>query len=196
MYSVAVQVLLVASIFMDMKSSISSQAFTRLDLQELSAETPVKEDYLNQMLDRNTFEKYVSLESADDSCPSKAPCISETSDAKSSSPSPESSGPKVDRPTLSTVLKMDSAARTSMLKKRINASVNMDRLSYNDSLWLFALCAAIDCPLHADTSAALRSLLRKCASLRAAKTEVDDEVITLNILATIAGRFFGQLERE
>ncbi|KDP42838.1 hypothetical protein JCGZ_23780 [Jatropha curcas] len=47
---------------------------------------------------------------------------------------------------------------------------------------------AVDTPLHADTNAALRSLLRKCASLRAAKSELDDEVIMLNILATLSGR--------
>ncbi|KAK4848320.1 hypothetical protein QYF36_011645 [Acer negundo] len=46
----------------------------------------------------------------------------------------------------------------------------------------------------ADTCAALRSLLRKCASLRAGKSELDDEVVMLNILATLSGRYFGQSE--
>ncbi|KAH6770305.1 hypothetical protein C2S52_015108 [Perilla frutescens var. hirtella] len=166
------------------------EAFSQIDLQEPSAETSIKEEFLNQML-----EKFVSLESADNSGPSKASSILETSDAKSSPSSPESFSPKVDHPTLSTILKMDSAARTSMLKKRISSTMDMDRLPYNDSLWLFALCVAIDSPLHGDTSAALRSLLRKCASLRAVKTVADDDVIVLNILVTIAGRYFGQLER-
>lgn len=149
------------------------------------------------MLESITLENFSSSESVNDSFPSKASCILETnSDAKSIPSSSETSDPKADGPTLSAILKMDSAARTSMLKKRINSVVNMDTLSYNDCLWLFALCVAVDCPLHADTSAALRSLLRKCASLRAAKTEVDDEVIVLNILVTITGKYFGQLERE
>ena len=43
-------------------------------------------------------------------------------------------------------------------------------------------------PLDADTCAALRGLLRKCASLRAGKSELDDEVIMMNILATISVR--------
>ena len=165
-----------------------SQAFARLDLEDPSAETSAKEEFLNQMVESdNTSEKYVSLEFIDGSC------ISETSDANSSPSSPQSS---IDLPTLSAILKMDSAARTSLLKKRVNSVLNVDMLAYKDSLWLFALCVALDCPLHADTSAALRSLLRKCASLRAAKTEVDDEVIALNILVTITGKYFGQLERE
>ncbi|CAI9770900.1 unnamed protein product [Fraxinus pennsylvanica] len=53
---------------------------------------------------------------------------------------------------------------------------------------------AVDCPLIADTCAALQSLLRKCGSLRAAKWELDDDVIMLNILTTISGRYFGQSE--
>ncbi|KAI9182574.1 hypothetical protein LWI28_026749 [Acer negundo] len=97
-------------------------------------------------------------------------------------------------PTLSTLLKMDSVARISMLRKRIGSFETLSSLSRNDSVWLFALCATVDTPLDADTCAALRSLLRKCASLRAGKSELDDEVVMLNILATLSGRYFGQSE--
>ncbi|KAB2009136.1 hypothetical protein ES319_D10G146100v1 [Gossypium barbadense] len=97
-------------------------------------------------------------------------------------------------PTLSTFRKMDSVARVSMLRKWISSVENMSSLSRSNCVWLFALCAAIDTPLDADTCASLRSLLRKCANLRAGKCEVDDEVIMLNILATISGRYFGQSE--
>ncbi|XP_030470339.1 uncharacterized protein LOC115688604 [Syzygium oleosum] len=99
---------------------------------------------------------------------------------------------KSEDPTLSAILGMDSVARVSMLRKRINSVDAASLLSRNDCLWLFALCAAVDTPLDADTSASLRSLLRKCASLRTQKAELDDEVIMLNILATISGRYFGQ----
>ncbi|KAG9141375.1 hypothetical protein Leryth_001819 [Lithospermum erythrorhizon] len=97
-------------------------------------------------------------------------------------------------PTLSTILNMESVARVSMLRKRIRSLENMSYISKDDCLWVFALCASIDTPLDADTSASFRSLLRKCASLRSQKTEMDDEVMMLNILATISGRYFGQLE--
>lgn len=98
----------------------------------------------------------------------------------------------VNSPTLSNVLGIEPVARVSVLKKRIKLAEDMTSLSKNDCLWLFALCAAVDTPLNADTSAALRDLLRKCASMRAEKSELDDEVVMLNILATIAGKFFGQ----
>ncbi|XP_039009411.1 uncharacterized protein LOC120137827 [Hibiscus syriacus] len=99
-----------------------------------------------------------------------------------------------DFPTLSAIRKMDSVARVSMLRKQISSVENMSSLSRSNCVWLFALCAAIDTPLDADTCASLRSLLRKCANLRAGKSEVDDEVIMLNILATVSGRYFGQSE--
>ncbi|KAG5530912.1 hypothetical protein RHGRI_025757 [Rhododendron griersonianum] len=103
-------------------------------------------------------------------------------------------GSSSDSPTLSAVLGMDSVARLSSLRRRIRLAENMTTLSRNDCAWLFALCAAIDTLLDADTCAALRCLLRKCASLRAGKLELDDEVVMLNILATITGKYFGQSE--
>ncbi|CAH9083397.1 unnamed protein product [Cuscuta epithymum] len=98
-------------------------------------------------------------------------------------------------PTLSAISGMEPVARASLLRKRIAVFESTATASRDDCLWLFALCAAVDSPLDADTSAALRSLLRKCASLRAEKTMVDDEVIMLNLLATISGRYFGQAEK-
>ncbi|PON49377.1 Gem-associated protein [Parasponia andersonii] len=97
-------------------------------------------------------------------------------------------------PLLSLILKMDSVARVSMLKKRISSFCGMNTMSRSDCMWLFALSAVVDTPIDADTSASLRSLLRKCADLLAGKVETDDEVVMLNILATISGRYFGQLE--
>ncbi|XP_051125422.1 uncharacterized protein LOC127247541 [Andrographis paniculata] len=102
---------------------------------------------------------------------------------------------RVDVPMVSKILGMEPAARAAMLRRRISSVEKMGGVAIDDGLWLFALCAAVDCPVDADTGAALRSLLRKCAVLRAAKTEVDDEGIVLNILATISGRYFGQLEK-
>ncbi|XP_055814060.1 uncharacterized protein LOC129883407 isoform X2 [Solanum dulcamara] len=98
-------------------------------------------------------------------------------------------------PTLSVILRMDAVARVSMLRKRITAVQSMSALTRDDCLWLFALCAAVDTPVDADTCAALRSLLRKCANLRADKSNLDDEVIMLNLLVTISGRYFGQSEQ-
>ncbi|XP_020236857.1 gem-associated protein 2 [Cajanus cajan] len=95
-------------------------------------------------------------------------------------------------PLLSIILAMDSVARVSTLVKRISLLEAANTMTRNDSMWLFALCATVDAPLDADTCASLRSLLRKCASIRAEKVELDEEVVMLNILATISGKYFGQ----
>ncbi|KAK7383458.1 hypothetical protein VNO78_29137 [Psophocarpus tetragonolobus] len=105
--------------------------------------------------------------------------------SSSSSPTP---------PWLSVILAMDSVKRVSTLLKRISLLEAAETMTRNDCLWLFALCATVDAPLDADTCAALRSLLRKCASIRAGKVELDEEVVMLNILAVISGRYFGQSE--
>ncbi|XP_061360218.1 uncharacterized protein LOC133304224 [Gastrolobium bilobum] len=106
----------------------------------------------------------------------------------------QASSSSLSPPLLSAILGMDSVARVSMLQKRISLLEPANTITRNDCMCLFALCATVDDPLDADTSAALRSLLRKCASIRAGKAELDDEVVMLNILATISGRYFGQSE--
>ncbi|KAJ6917378.1 hypothetical protein NC652_019673 [Populus alba x Populus x berolinensis] len=60
--------------------------------------------------------------------------------------------------TLPVILAMDSVAQVSMLRRCIKLAETTDALSKND------------------TCASLRGLLRKCASLRAGKSELDEEV--------------------
>jgi survival of motor neuron protein-interacting protein 1 len=99
-------------------------------------------------------------------------------------------------PTLTMIRNMDAVSRAATLRNYIDMIQSLDTLSRNNCLWLFALCVAIHTPLDADTCASLRSLLRKCASILATKTEMDDEVVMLNILMTISGRYFGQGENS
>lgn len=166
----------------------------QLEIEGSSAKVSAKsqsnheEEMVDQISESMISENFDNLSVEDNSS------IPETDDAKVDSHSPETSSSSINSPTLSMILKMDSVARVSMLKRRISSVESLNTLSRDDCLWLFALCAAVDCPLDADTCAALRSLLRKCASLRAAKSELDDDVIMLNILTTISGRYFGQLE--
>ncbi|KAF5186207.1 survival motor neuron interacting protein, partial [Thalictrum thalictroides] len=95
-------------------------------------------------------------------------------------------------PMLSTVLRMDAVSRASMLRSGIRSFESMNTLPRNECAWLYALCAVVDTPLDADTGASLRCLLRKCAQIRSEKSDCDDEVVMLNILVTISGRYFGQ----
>lgn len=193
--------------------SILFQALSRLENMEAkvqSSSTVHEGQSSSRPFDSFLLENIDNMPFVEDSSQSVQCCTPETcgnpcssvvandNDGMDSVASPSSrshiSGVSEKCPTLSMILRMDSVARVSMLRKRVNVAESMSSLSWDDCLWLFALSAAVDCPLDADTSAAFRSLLRKCASVRAEKLELDDEVAMLNILVTISGRYFGQLQ--
>ncbi|KAL0720323.1 hypothetical protein Bca4012_034922 [Brassica carinata] len=89
---------------------------------------------------------------------------------------------------------MDSVTRVSRLKKRICLVEKESGLQRSDCIWVVALCASVDTPLDGDTCAVLRAVVRKCASVRALEVEDEKVVIMANMLITIAGRYFGQME--
>ncbi|XP_019260944.1 PREDICTED: uncharacterized protein LOC109238910 isoform X1 [Nicotiana attenuata] len=175
------------------------QALSRLEANvgtstQLRSATFVDQENSSDQLPENiVLDKFDGLMSGEDeSCLSDA---GDDPDLGNSIPKSSPAGRFGNSPTLSVILRMDAAGQVSMLRKRITAVQSMSALSRDDCLWLFALCAAVDTPVNADTCAALRSLLRKCASLRAEKSKLDDEVIMLNMLVTISGRYFGQSEQ-
>ncbi|XP_070041987.1 uncharacterized protein [Nicotiana tomentosiformis] len=175
------------------------QALSRLEAnvgtstQLRSATFVDQENSSDQPPENIVLDKFDGLMSGEDeSCLSDA---GDDPDLGNSIPKSSPAGRFGNSPTLSVILRMDAAGRVSMLRKRITAVQSMSALSRDDCLWLFALCAAVDTPVNADTCAALQLLLRKCASLRAEKSKLDDEVIMLNILVTIFGRYFGQSEQ-
>ncbi|KAJ4751526.1 Gem-associated protein 2 [Rhynchospora pubera] len=97
-------------------------------------------------------------------------------------------------PTVATILNMDAVHRAATLRNYIDMAESLEKLSRHDCLWLFALCATVDMPLHADTCASLRCLLRKCLGILATKLEMDDEVAMLSVLMSICGKYFGQYD--
>lgn len=89
---------------------------------------------------------------------------------------------------------MDSVTRVSRLKKKICLVEKESGLQRSDCVWVVALCASVDTPLDGDSCACLRAILRKCASVRAVEVEDEQVIIMANMLITIAGRYFGQME--
>ncbi|WZY91572.1 hypothetical protein YC2023_063901 [Brassica napus] len=103
----------------------------------------------------------------------------------------------VDEPfgvVVSEIQGMDSVTRVSRLKKKICLVEKESGLQGSDCIWVVALCASVDTPLDGDTCACLRAVLRKCASVRALEVEDEQVIIMANMLITIAGRYFGQME--
>ncbi|GJN06803.1 hypothetical protein PR202_ga24567 [Eleusine coracana subsp. coracana] len=109
---------------------------------------------------------------------------------------PGSSSEHQTEPTPTMLCNLDSVSRAATLRNYIDMIQSLDSLSRNNCLWLFAFCVAVDTPLHAETCASLRSLLRKCATILSTKSEMDDEAVMLNILMTICGKYFGQYEHR
>ncbi|KAE8906154.1 hypothetical protein PF005_g6823 [Phytophthora fragariae] len=67
-------------------------------------------------------------------------------------------------------------------------------LSRARAVWIYALLARLDKPVHANVAATIRQILRRCWTLRSgleAPSEI--QLKSLNILIVIAGDFFGQL---
>ncbi|KAK6944013.1 Gemin2/Brr1 [Dillenia turbinata] len=186
--------------FVDLRLALSRVEDSSSSDEKLGSKQSIPEDRSSQPLKSATNKFYKVKTDKADIFDSNDSDLSTTD--KDPSPSAKESRPTVfgvknleNNPTVSAILSMDSVARVSMLRKRISSIGTASLLSRNDCLWLFALCAAVNTPLHADACADMRSLLRKCASLRAQEVEVDEEVIMLNMLATIAGRYFGQLKK-
>ena len=61
-------------------------------------------------------------------------------------------------------------------------------LSHNRALWLYALLARLHKPLHRDTCAVLRQLVKRLLALR----DSCEEPAALNALLALAGRYFDQ----
>ncbi|GAM17183.1 hypothetical protein SAMD00019534_003580, partial [Acytostelium subglobosum LB1] len=70
-------------------------------------------------------------------------------------------------------------------------------LSKERSSWLYTLLSLLEKPIDADTSANLRSLLRRLAVLRSKIDDVNDPILpSINILITIVAKYFNQLEPD
>jgi survival of motor neuron protein-interacting protein 1 len=140
------------------------------------------------MYEYSSLQAFSELDSSDD-----GPSVS---GALKNSYKPGSSPEMQIDPTLTMIRSMDAVSRATTLRNYTDTIQGFDTLSRNDCMWLFALCVAVQPPLDAETCASLRSLLRKCATIIATKSEMDDEVVMLNILMTISGRYFGQYENR
>lgn len=62
--------------------------------------------------------------------------------------------------------------------------------------WLFALASKLEKPIHGETAASFRSMLRHFASWRSTVTSQDDAMLPyMNVMISIAGAYFGQDEQ-
>jgi survival of motor neuron protein-interacting protein 1 len=103
------------------------------------------------------------------------------------------------KPSVSLLMQMDQVMTRRVLSHLISWVVEDNfPMSYQRSLWIYALLARLEKPLHRNESALLRTILRTCCQLRAECTKEDEEdgktsvLPLLNVLIVIVGIYYEQ----
>ena len=92
-------------------------------------------------------------------------------------------------PSVRLVLQFDSPMTQALLGHHVRWIEGKDGLSPEEAAWVYALLARVDFPLHRDTLALIRRLVRRLLQLRDNQTTHVASVMTLLV---VAGRYFGQ----
>lgn len=97
-------------------------------------------------------------------------------------------------PHLRLLLQFDQVITRRLLQYHMDWLNAIEYLSRARAVWIYALLARLDKPVHSDTAAILRQILRRCWQMR---NELNDpkqsSLRSLNILIAITGDFFQQL---
>ena len=97
------------------------------------------------------------------------------------------------QPSVSLLIQMDQVMTRRVLMHLTSWVVEDDfPMSYHRALWLYALLARLEKPLHRNESALLRSILRTCCKLRAVEKNCSNTLPLLNVLIAIVGVYFEQ----
>ena len=98
-------------------------------------------------------------------------------------------------PELTELRGLDQVAVVRRLHEAVHRVVGGRSLDPGDAAQLYALSARVERPLHSDSCAAFRALVRRCCEWRAAAAGPRDPALPrLNILIVLAGAYFGQDE--
>lgn len=101
-------------------------------------------------------------------------------------------------PHLRLLLQFDQVLTRRLLEYHTEWLEDESALSRVRGVWIYALLARLDKPVHAGVAATIRQLLRRCWLLRSelpgdAEVAAGQELKALNVLICITGDFFGQL---
>ncbi|TMW55935.1 hypothetical protein Poli38472_008583 [Pythium oligandrum] len=98
-------------------------------------------------------------------------------------------------PHLRLLLQFDQVLTRRLLTYHTEWLETTEAVSRARAAWIYALLARLDKPVHAEVAAMIRQLLRRCWQLRNDLQDTTDTLLKpLNILISITGDFFGQLE--
>lgn len=107
-------------------------------------------------------------------------------------------------PHLRLLLQFDQVLTRRLLEYHAGWLDSVESLSRARAVWVYALLARLDKPVHAEVAATIRQLLRRCWQLRnelGAQWGDGDSarelrLKTLNVLITVTGEFFEQMQHE
>lgn len=92
------------------------------------------------------------------------------------------------------LLQFDAVMTQAVLSHHVAWLEVLPRLNEARALWIYALLAHLEKPLHRDVEAVIRRLFLRLAALRASLPSGSDQELTLlQILIVVAGRYFGQV---
>lgn len=92
------------------------------------------------------------------------------------------------------VLQFDAVMTQAVLAHHVSWLEAAPRLEQSRALWLYALLAHTEKPVHRDVEAVIRRLVLRLVALRSALPSLDDpQLPLLQILLVVAGRYFGQV---
>ncbi|KAJ8598807.1 hypothetical protein CTAYLR_008639, partial [Chrysophaeum taylorii] len=95
------------------------------------------------------------------------------------------------------VLQFDAVMTQAVLAHHVDWLEMAPSLDAKHALWLYALLARLDKPMHRDTESVLRRLVLRLVALRASLANAADPRLPLiQILVVIAGVYFGQAARD
>jgi len=98
-------------------------------------------------------------------------------------------------PLLGIILQLDMLSVQQLIHYQTNWIEDEDNITKWSALWLFGLFARCPKPVNADVAFDIRRLLRIATKKRASLTDSKDELLpALNILITIAAKYYGQQE--
>lgn len=92
------------------------------------------------------------------------------------------------------LLQFDAVMTQAVLAHHVTWLERLPGLDEGRALWIYALLAHLDKPLHRDVEAVIRRLFLRLAALRASLPSLSDrQLALLQILIVVAGRYFGQV---
>jgi len=99
-------------------------------------------------------------------------------------------------PSLSLILQFDQVLTQKLLGYWVDL-LEVLPMNRQASGWIYALLSKIQWPLHRDTAAMLRAILRLCCKQRAQVQEIEDQILPmLNVIILITGNYYKQSDLE